>query len=65
MVMLVDSLINTVVTMIEFTRRGHHLGPIVRAIMVAGVMQAQAIGKLQKPHEICSIGVSTFSLSAS
>ncbi|RMZ90942.1 hypothetical protein DV736_g1835, partial [Chaetothyriales sp. CBS 134916] len=50
-VLLVDSVINSGKTMIDFTHHVHSLGPNVRILMVAGVVQAQAVGKLKDLQE--------------
>ncbi|KAK5263509.1 hypothetical protein LTR96_011093 [Exophiala xenobiotica] len=47
-VVLVDSVVNSGQTMVDFLQRVHHLEVSVRIVMVAGVAQRQSIGKLEK-----------------
>ena len=46
-VMLVDSVVNGGQTMINFTAQVHNLAPGARIVMVTGVVQARALGKLE------------------
>ncbi|KAK5188522.1 hypothetical protein LTS03_011660 [Exophiala xenobiotica] len=47
-VVLVDSVVNSGQTMVDFLQRVHHLEASVRIVMVAGVVQSQSVGKLEK-----------------
>ena len=50
-ILLVDSVVNNGVTTIDFTHHVHNLAPDVRIVKVTGVVQADAIGKLEQLQE--------------
>ena len=47
-IILVDSVVNNGKTMIDFTYHLHYLAPTVPIVMVAGVVQQNAIGRLER-----------------